>query len=288
MDINSREGRNHQWLLIQVLLRENKFEEAEKELEERIEHYIVSRRLIDDRILQRSILRSLQREADILPLLEADIRSGDKVGWDIIDLYFDALYTRIISRSSSLVLPPAEAASRAASLAPSTPHTREDYLFLLEAASRAAKNGGSPATLSERAGDYWAAFGHKGCCAQDLQRWLAQIATSGANGAIMQKVESELTLTVSPTGVSLEGILARKASALRIFLGISGEAADWLLKETWRLYLAGMAGDEASARAKEITAVDDAAMVLADALAGSLRGKIQTCALLRNHLTKRP
>ena len=95
-------------------------------------------------------------------------------------------------------------------------------------------------------------------------------------------------MTVSPTGVSLEGLLARKASALRIFLGISGEAADWLLKETWRLYLAGMAGDEASARAKEITAVDDAAMVLADALAGSLRGKIQTCALLRNHLTKRP
>ena len=100
MDINSREGRNHQWLLMQVLLRENKFEEAEKELEERIEHYIVSRRLIDDRILQRSILRSLQREADILPLLEADIRSGDKSGWDIIDLYFDALYTRIVSLPS--------------------------------------------------------------------------------------------------------------------------------------------------------------------------------------------
>jgi hypothetical protein len=101
MDLNSREGRNHQWLLIQVLLRENKLEEAEKELEERLENYIVSRRLIDDRIMQRSILRSLHREADILPLLESDIRSGDKSGWDIIDLYFDSLYSRILSLPSS-------------------------------------------------------------------------------------------------------------------------------------------------------------------------------------------
>lgn len=86
----------------------------------------------------------------------------------------------------------------------------------------------------------------------------------------------------------MEGVLARKASALRIFLGISGETAVWLLQETWRLYLAGMAGDSAFAREKEITAVDDAATVLADALAGSLRGKIQACALLRDHVTKRP
>ena len=95
MDINSRQGRNYQWLLIQILIRENKFEEAEKELEERISNYIVSKRLLDDRVLQRTILKSLNRESDILELLEVDLKSGEKDGWDTIEFYQNTAFERI-------------------------------------------------------------------------------------------------------------------------------------------------------------------------------------------------
>ena len=57
MDLNSRQGRNYQWLLIQILIRENNFEEAEKEMEERLQNYLVSKRLLDDRIQQRALLK---------------------------------------------------------------------------------------------------------------------------------------------------------------------------------------------------------------------------------------
>ena len=95
MDINSRQGRNYQWLLIQILIRENKFEEAEKEIEERISNFLASKRLLDDRILQCSILKSLNRQSEILGLLEADMRSGDKNGWDTIEFYQNTAFERI-------------------------------------------------------------------------------------------------------------------------------------------------------------------------------------------------
>lgn len=92
MDLNSREGRNYQWLYIQILIREGKFEEAAKELEERLQNYLVAKRLLDDRMLQRSVLKEVGREQDVIDLLEGDIRSGEKDGWDAIDYYISTCF----------------------------------------------------------------------------------------------------------------------------------------------------------------------------------------------------
>ena len=92
MDLNSRQGRNYQWLLIQILIRENNFEEAEKEMEERLQNYLVSKRLLDDRIQQRALLKELGRENEIMSLIENDIRAGEKDGWDAIDYYISTCF----------------------------------------------------------------------------------------------------------------------------------------------------------------------------------------------------
>ena len=55
---------------------------------------MVSKKLLDDRIQQRSILRSLNRENEILDLLEADMLSGDKSDWDTINYYATAISDR--------------------------------------------------------------------------------------------------------------------------------------------------------------------------------------------------
>lgn len=91
VDVKSREGRCYQWLLIEILMREGKFEEAEKEVNERMETYVVSQRLLDDRILHRRILHELNRENEIIPLLQDDIQSGKKSDWDAILYYMDTV-----------------------------------------------------------------------------------------------------------------------------------------------------------------------------------------------------
>lgn len=64
-DVKSREGRGYQWVLIEILCREGKFEEAEKEVEERMANYVMSQKLLDERVFQRTLLRELHREAEI-------------------------------------------------------------------------------------------------------------------------------------------------------------------------------------------------------------------------------
>ena len=103
MDLNSRQGRNYQWLLIQILIRENNFEEAEKEMEERLQNYLVSKRLLDDRVQQRVLLKELGRENEIMDLVEADIRAGEKDGWDAIDYYISACFDCILCGISQLI-----------------------------------------------------------------------------------------------------------------------------------------------------------------------------------------
>ena len=90
-DVKSREGRGYQWVLIEILCREGKFEEAEKEVEERMANYVMSQKLLDERVFQRTLLRELHREEEILPLMEEDIKSGRKLDWDAILFYVDSV-----------------------------------------------------------------------------------------------------------------------------------------------------------------------------------------------------
>ena len=96
MDITSRDGRNYQWLLIAVLIREGKFAEAETQIEDRMEHYFVARKLLDERILQREVLAALNREAEIVGFLEHDILNGDKADWDTISYFCQCVSDRTI------------------------------------------------------------------------------------------------------------------------------------------------------------------------------------------------
>ena len=90
--ITSREGRCYQWLLMEIYIREGKFEEAEKELEDRMANYVASHRLLDERILQRMVLRELNRETEIVSCLEEDMLKGLKSDWDAIHYYVDTLF----------------------------------------------------------------------------------------------------------------------------------------------------------------------------------------------------
>ena len=92
MDITSREGRSYQWLLMEILIREQKYEEAEAILEDRMSNYIVSQCLLDERLIQRTVLRELHREKEILSLLEQDILSGQKSDWDCIEYYINTVF----------------------------------------------------------------------------------------------------------------------------------------------------------------------------------------------------
>lgn len=92
VEIKSREGRSYQWLLMEILIREGKVEDAEKELEDRMANYVVSQRLLDERILQRSVLRELGREIDILSFLEEDMVKGLKSDWDTILYYINTTF----------------------------------------------------------------------------------------------------------------------------------------------------------------------------------------------------
>lgn len=92
--VTSREGRCYQWLLMEILIREGKYEDAEKELEDRMANYVVSQRLLDERILQRTVLRELGREKEIVPLLEEDMLKGYKADWDTIQYYINTVMER--------------------------------------------------------------------------------------------------------------------------------------------------------------------------------------------------
>ena len=102
MDITSREGRSYQWLLMEILIREQKYEEAEAILEDRMSNYIVSQRLLDERLIQRTVLRELHREKEILSLLEQDILSGQKSDWDCIEYYINTVFECMIFLSYSI------------------------------------------------------------------------------------------------------------------------------------------------------------------------------------------
>ena len=46
--------------------------------------YLVSQRLLDERILERTVLKELGREKEIVPRLFADILEGNKNDWDSV------------------------------------------------------------------------------------------------------------------------------------------------------------------------------------------------------------
>lgn len=92
--VTSREGRCYQWLLMEIYIREGKYEEAEKELEDRMANYVASQRFLDERILQRTVLRALNREEEIVACLEEDMVKGLKADWDTIHYYVDTLFER--------------------------------------------------------------------------------------------------------------------------------------------------------------------------------------------------
>lgn len=96
MDITSRDGRNYQWLLIAILIREGKFAEAETQIEDRMAHYFVARKLLDERILQREVLAALHCEAEIVDYLERDILDGDKADWDTISYFCQCVSDRTL------------------------------------------------------------------------------------------------------------------------------------------------------------------------------------------------
>lgn len=60
-----------------------------------MENYVVSQQLLDERLLQRTVLRELHREPEIIDLLEGDITAGRKTGWDALLTYIDCIFDRI-------------------------------------------------------------------------------------------------------------------------------------------------------------------------------------------------
>ena len=99
MGRETREGRNFEWLLTAVLIREGKFKEAEEVLENRMKTYVVAQRLLDERILERSVLKELGRESEIVPRLWGDILEGNKNDWDAVSYYCECVSERTKSAS---------------------------------------------------------------------------------------------------------------------------------------------------------------------------------------------
>ena len=179
LGVQTREGRCCQWLLMEILIREKKFEEVEKELEDRMQNYVVSQRLLDERITQRGILRELGREKEIVGLLEEDILKGDKSDWDALLYYIDVVveciflnFSFIHSLIHSFIVcedPCARLESFKEKYCQECT-TREKWLFQLEVASRFKKD--ELVTLIK---GYISYIGHKPCCFVDLERWLPAI-----------------------------------------------------------------------------------------------------------------
>lgn len=56
--------------------------------------YLVSQRLLDERILERTVLKELGREKEIVPRLFADILEGNKNDWDSVSYYCQCVSER--------------------------------------------------------------------------------------------------------------------------------------------------------------------------------------------------
>lgn len=188
-DVNTRDGRGYQWALIEILCREGKYEEAEKEVEERMEHYIVSQKLLDERVLQRTILRELHRETDIIPLMEDDLKSGRKLDWDAILFYVDSVCE---------VLPEGEALERLETFVKQMEgekETRELWLLRLEVmARRVAKGRAEKRDLAALMVRYVKYIGHKPCCYCDLERWLETL--KGDEGTVRREMLQIASISV--------------------------------------------------------------------------------------------
>lgn len=304
MDLNSRQGRNYQWLLIQILIREGKYEEAEKELEERISNYIVSKRLLDDRVQQRAILKSLNRESEILELLEADLKNGDKDGWDTIEFYQNVVFESIFGTLSlQIVLPQQEALERVdhfQHLFCQTPMTREKWLFILEATAHEIRCGKSvKSTLAQTIIDYVNYIGHKQCCYCDLERWLDDVKGDADSIELISKFAMSIldfTFCVLK-GDDLLNNVQRKVTIIQICLDLGIPINETFLCELYRIYTIMISEYSETLKTKEILSLDAIPLLLARVLHNqvkegngllNLRYEYEALALLRENVERRP
>ena len=241
-DVKSRDGRGYQWVLIEILCREGKFEEAEKEVEERMANYVMSQKLLDERVFQRTLLRELHREEEILPLMEEDIKSGRKLDWDAILFYVDSVCALLgdeaLPRLEQFV---AQTADQKA--------TRELWLLRLEVCARAVQAGRKEkAALAQLVREYVAFIGHKPCCYSDLERWLDLLRDderSGEEGvseigsiSVMTEMMMEhldLTICVVKGDELLRGVQL-KITAIQIALFLRIPINEPFLKELYHMY----------------------------------------------------
>ena len=56
--------------------------------------YLVSQRLLDERILERTVLKELGREKESVPRLFNDILEGNKNDWDSVSYYCQCVSER--------------------------------------------------------------------------------------------------------------------------------------------------------------------------------------------------
>ena len=303
MDINSRQGRNYQWLLIQILLRENKFEEAEKEMEERISNYIVSKRLLDDRVLQRTILKSLNRESDILELLEADLKSGEKDGWDTIEFYQNTAFERISGIPTLyIVLPQHEALDRIRNFQDNfcqSANIREKWLFILEATSHAVECGEKKTKLAQTIIEYVKSLGHKMCCYCDLERWLPVVKDDEESVKMISQFAItilDLTFCVVKGGDLLDNI-QRKVTVIEICLDLGIPINETFLCELYRIYTLMVPKYSETLNTIEVLSLDAIPLLLARTLRDhvtdgndllNFRYELEALALLRENFRQRP
>lgn len=241
-DVNSREGRGYQWVLIEILCREGKFEEAEKEVEDRMAHYIMSQKLLDERVFQCTLLRELHREAEILPLMEDDIASGRKLDWDAILFYVNStcelLGEDALPRMEGFVATLGDAKE-----------TRELWLLRLEVCARAVQMGKKEReTLAQMMRRYVQFIGHKPCCYSDLERWLDLL--QGDEGRVWRRasrVESMAVITAMMMeilglticvvkGEELLRSVQLKVTVVQIAMHLSIPIDEPFLKELYHMY----------------------------------------------------
>lgn len=123
-------------------------------------NYVMSQKLLDERVFQRTLWRELHREAEILPLMEEDIKSaGNWTGTRFCSTWTVSARCWATRRCRAWEQFVAQTADQKA--------TRELWLLRLEVCARAVQAGRKEkAALAQLVREYVAFIGHKPCCYQ--------------------------------------------------------------------------------------------------------------------------